>query len=313
MARRSNTVEETVEQAPTEETTIEQTEGTQPEAPEQKVEQVIDLDPFKEAVVSAMSEKDETTGEVPLANIEPVNVAYRALDGTKAKNAAKNWLDDSMKDALMGQGSYEESGPNLPDARAFVQIKENLSAAKSGGGEKAPADPKQAFVTRLASIKLAEQVAGLKVPEGVDPEVATNEAQELADSLFEQAQSYVEWQNAEVAEGEEKPEAPEVSPVVKSAIKLAAGKAAGGGTRASGGPRRNVGKHIEEAFAEVEEGTFLSVAAIAKFTSSEYGDDHPSQGAVQARLFPSSGNCTVEGVEPVDRTEDTPRGARKVA
>jgi hypothetical protein len=311
MARRGNTTEApTQEQVPTPEVedTNTEAEGTEPEAP--KTEPEVDLTDFQSAVATAFEHdgRDTTTGELPVAAIEPVNVEYRKLDGTKAKNKAKTWLENQMKAALMGEGEYDS--PNLPDARSFVQIKDGLTAAKSGGSaEKAPADPAAAWVNRQASLTLATMIVGADKPEVEGDRDLAAEAQSLADSLTEQVNAYRAWA---ANEAEDKGDAPEVSAVVKSAIKLSTGKAAGRtGGGSSGGVRRDVGKHIASAFAGVESGTFLSVAAIAKHKSEEYGDDHPSQGAVQARLFPSSGKCTVEGVVPQDRTDDSPRGAVK--
>lgn len=310
MARRSSTPEAPAQEpTPTPEVEDQSTEGTQPEA--EKPEPEVDLTAFQQVVAESFKDdgRDTTTGELPVAAIEPVNAEYRKLDGTKAKNKAKSWLEDQMKLALMGEGEYESSGPNLPDARSFVQIKDALTAAKSGGSrESTPADPAAAWVNRQASLTLATLIVGADRPEVEGDRDLGAEAQTLADSLVEQVNAYRTWA---ANEAEDKGDAPEVSPVVKQALKLSTGKAAGRTGGGNGGVRRDVGKHIASAFAGVESGTFLSVAAIAKHKSDEYGDDHPSQGAVQARLFPSSGKCTVEGIVPQDRTDDTPRGAVK--
>jgi hypothetical protein len=103
--------------------------------------------------------------------------------------------------------------------------------------------------------------------------------------------------------------------VVRTAFKAAQGKGTGGSRGGSnGGPRKDIGKHIREAFESREAGEFLTIAEIAKFASSEYPEGNPpSQGAVSARLFPTSGKCTVEGVEPVDKDGSNPKGARKAA
>lgn len=311
MARRGNTPNEAPEAtAPVEnEGTETPTEGTQPEAEAPKTEAEVDLTDFQSATATALQHdgRDETTGELPVVAIEPVNVEYRKLDGTKAKNKAKSWLEDQMKSAMMGE---DGAAPDFQLARSYMQIKDGLSAAKSGGSkESTPADPAAAWVNRQASLTLATLIVGADKPEVEGDRDLSTEAQALADSLVEQVNAYRTWA---ANEAEDKGEAPEVSAVVKSAIKLSTGKAAGrSGGGSTGGPRRDVGKHIASAFAGVESGTFLSVAAIAKHKSEEYGDDHPSQGAVQARLFPTSGKCTVEGVVPQDRTDDTPRGAVK--
>ena len=74
--------------------------------------------------------------------------------------------------------------------------------------------------------------------------------------------------------------------------------------------RRDIGAHIASAFAELPDGTFLTVREIRRHRSDEYGDEFPSAGAISARLFPSSGRCTVPGVEPGENERGV-RGARR--
>src|SRR5690606_19168540 len=131
---------------------------------------------------------------------------------------------------------------NVQLARAYSMVKDNLSAATKGGADKAPADPTAAYVNKLAAHRLALTVIEGTVPEGVDGEKATTQAGDLVASLSEQVTAYQGWL---ADESEDKGDAPEVSPVVRTAFKLAAGKASGGG-RVSGGSgvRRDIGKHI---------------------------------------------------------------------
>lgn len=281
------------------------TEGTEPEAQttttEAPAEAEVNIAPFVEAVEKAVAERDESTGVLSADVIESVNKVYRDLDGIKGKNAAKKSIEASMLDAV--------DKLDVQLARAYSQIKENLSAAGGSSTPKAPADPTQAYVQRMASLNLAAALVAR--PEGL-AEDAADQIEKLVESLSEDVTKYQTWLTTEPAEGEEKPAAPEVSPVVRNAFKLATGKAAGGGRQSGGsGVRRDIAKHITQAFADKASGEFLTVAQIANFKSDEYGEDHPSQGAVSARLFPQSGKCTVEGVVPVDKTNDTPRGATK--
>jgi hypothetical protein len=51
-----------------------------------------------------------------------------------------------------------------------------------------------------------------------------------------------------------------------------------------------------------EAGRFYTVTEISKQVTS-------GTGAIAARLFPASGNCTLTGWTPVDRTATSPRGA----
>jgi len=263
----------------------------------------VDLTAFLAAVDAAVAQRDESTGELPVAAFEPVTAEYRKLDGLKAKNAAKATVAERMKDAM--------NALDMPTARAHMLINTNALVAQSakGGGEKPPADPKVAFTERLQAILLAYRLVASEAPEGVD--VATIQA---GDDLVTQAQALAAY-NAN--EAEDKGEAPESSAVVRAALKLATGKATGGrkagvGTGSNGGVRRDIGAHIESAFADVEAGTFLTVAEIRVHKSAEYGDEPPSAGAISARLFPASGNSTVKGVTPGTNDKGT-RGATKLA
>jgi hypothetical protein len=302
MARRNSTTENPSND---EATTPESTDATTTEAPAEVTEAPIDLGPFQTAVQTAVAGKDESTGEVSVEAIAEVNVAYRALDGIKPKNAAKNWVEEQIKAAIMPPAL------DAVTARAFSMVKDNLTAGSKSGGEKAPADPTTGYVNKLAAHRLALSL--IEVPEGVEGDKASLQADELVASLSEAVTSYRAWLTNEA---EDKGDAPEVSPVVRTAFKLAAGKASGGGRSSGGsGVRRDIGKHIQSAFTGVESGTFLTIAEIANHTSEEYGSDKPSQGAVSARLFPSSGKSTVEGVVPVaagEAGEGKPRGAKKV-
>jgi hypothetical protein len=49
--------------------------------------------------------------------------------------------------------------------------------------------------------------------------------------------------------------------------------------------RRQVSRHIISAFADLPIGTKLTIAQIVAHTSEEYGNNHPSPGAVMAWLF----------------------------
>lgn len=312
MARRSNKKDETVETEATEatvETNTETTEGTEvpAEGTDTKANTEPDLTEFKAAIDSALQDADSDTGVLPVVAREKIATAYRNLEGLKAKNAAKSLIDDGVREAIHAS--------NLAHARSYAEMRDvtNETKATKSSAPKAPADPNVAYAHRLASLSLAQTIVGNDVPEGVDLEKAREQADELAGSLGEQVEQYLAWAKSDA---EDKGDAPEVSPVVKAAYKLATGKATGSARTGGGGyegPRGNIAKHIQEAFADKNPGDFMKVSEIAAFKSSEYPNKPPSQGAVSARLFPESGNCTVEGIEPVQKGENQPRGARKVA
>lgn len=264
----------------------------------------VDLAPFKQVVADALGEADATTGQVPEASVAKVNEAYRAVEGNKGKGEARKYLEEAMLEAV---GKLDAVA-----ARSYSDLKANLSAAGGkSSAERTPADPTAAFVQRVASLRLALSIVEADRPEGVEDE--------KIETLVTESQSVVEAQRAYLAdESEDKGDGPELTPVVRAAFKAASGKATGGGSRStggnSGGVRRDIGKHIASAFAEVEVGGFLTIAEIAKHKSAEYeGTDGPSQGAISARLFPTT---TLKFVEPVEKGAidgKNPKGARKVA
>lgn len=297
MARKnqSNTAE-----APAEDTNTPATEAPAETPTEQPTEQAApDLTEFNSVVESVLATRDEATGELTEENKGRVTTAYRALDQA-AKRAAKDKAEADMMDAVQKLDG--------PLARALSEVRASLIAGGSSKSEKAPADPAAAYVQRMASLRLAVQIAEAEAPTvegrdlGVEIDKLVSESQDDVTKLREY--------NAN--EAEDKGDAPEVSALVRSAFKLSAGKAAkvrtGGG---SSGPTGDVAKHVIEAFAEHPSGHELKVSQIANFKSSEYPNGNASQGAISARLFPPSGKCTIEGVIPVDRDENGPRRARK--
>lgn len=70
------------------------------------------------------------------------------------------------------------------------------------------------------------------------------------------------------------------------------------------GKVNDVGQVILDALAAVPAGTVLTMAQVASTV------DGLSDGAVAARVFPSNGKVTVEGIVAVERTATTARGVR---
>jgi hypothetical protein len=276
----------------------------------------VDLTGFTAALTAAVEGRDTSTGDIPADLTEKVVAEYRALDGLKAKNAAKKAANDGIREAM--------NQMDIAQAKAYMTLADKLTAGSTGGGSapKAPADPTEAFSNLVAGLQLALSLATSNVPEGVG-ENWSDKVTELVTASQDPSISYLAWVNREpVAEGVEDAPEPEVSDVVKSAVKLALGKSArvgGAARRSSGGgtstpytgERRDIGKHISEAFAAVESGTFLTVAEIRKFDSSQYTSESPaSAGAISSRLFPQTGACTVEGIVPGTNDKGN-RGATK--
>lgn len=286
---------------------------------------------FTEAVTEAVNERDTSTGMIPEQFVGKVKLAYSELPLPKTKTAARGHLDENMKSAL---------GKDLDaaKAKAYMDLGQEVktTAATRETVVRPPVDPTQAHVEKVAAFYLA--VSMIPVGEGVDPSW-TQKVQELSKSLSGDVAAWTEYQKQHDAwltqvealkEGEarpEEPQAPEVSQVVVNAAKISRGrgvtatrprKATGTGTATSTsatpraaytGVRRDVKKHIASAFADKPIGTFLKIGLIAKHTSAEYGDDHPSSGAVTASL--NSAKFNVAGIVPAE--ENNIAGARKIA
>jgi hypothetical protein len=303
MARRSSGTAEAQPEA-TDNTEAPETSNTEAPASTESTpkadEKPIDLGPFQAAVGTAVQSADPDDGSLTDEAQAPVQAAYRELDGQKAKNAAKSWLQEKMKE--------EMNALNIGGARTYMQLGDNLTAGATGA-QRPPADPTEAFVQRAASLQLATQL--LRAPEGVEG-LDERVAKAVAEAS-EQAQALQVWTENEA---EDKGDAPTANAVASTAVKLATAKvrkSSGGGGGTGDGVRRDIGKHISEAFEGVPSGTFLTVAQIRGHKSTEYGDIQPSAGAISARLFPSSGKCTVEGITPGQSTDGKGnRGATKV-
>jgi hypothetical protein len=309
MARRSSTAEPEVTEDAVTETDAEVTEdSTETPAEESTTEapkaedKPIDLGPFQAAAEDAITKADASTGDLPKDSLDAVNKVYREIEGVKGKNQARGWLDEQMKAAIIGK--------DITRARTFVMLKDNLSAGSGTAGPKAPADPTQAFIQKVAALRLATDEVTSNVPEGVGEDWSTK-ADELLASLADEVESFRAYQASEDADAEQ----PEVSPVVRQAFKFAAGRgsAGGGGSRVAGGPRRDIEKHLIQVFDGLDVGSFMTVNEIAKAHSTEYGDDRPSAGAVSARLFPKGREPYAKNGLQATNEDGKVRGATKVA
>lgn len=282
------------------ETDTSTTESTESSKSEDRPKAVIDLSEFESAVESAVAKRDESTGDLSVEALAPAVSAYRALDGIAAKNKAKTLLTDKMRDAM--------SSLDIQLARSYMVVQDNLSAGTTPKSERVPADPTEAYVQRTVGLDLARAL--LVRPEGVTDD-AEARAEKLYSEVYPLAETYLAWS---ASDDESKGDEPDVPTFVKNAVKLAQGKAAKvGGTRSgpsSTGERHDIGEHIRQAFENVASGTFLTIAEIRNAKSTEYGDNPPSAGAISARLFPSSGKCSLDFVSPGQNDKGN-RGATK--
>lgn len=321
MARRTSkqaepsSTDTTPTEAP-EEATVTTTENEAAEQPTEEVvpesepttdesaEKPLDLSAFQAVSKDAVDNSDESTGTIDLEHLGKVVEQYREIDGIKGKNKAKAWLNSMMKESM--------NDDSIQRARAYLQLHDSMSAGAKSATEKVPADPTEAYVQRTVVLKLADNL--LKPGDGVAEDWA-DKANALFDELKPKADEYLEWFTST---DENKGDEPEVNGLVKAAVKLSQGKSAKVGGKSSNvstysGERRDIAAHITEAFAEQEVGTFLTVAEIRKFRSTEYGDAEPSAGAISARLFPGGDGekNTVKGTKS-GTNEKGIKGAEKI-
>lgn len=267
---------------------------------------------FKEAVGVVLKHegRDPDLGTLPEVAHPEIIAAYAALPKAKGKAAGKAFLQEAMQTAMVA-GEFA-------NARSYMELNNLVKEAKATKSTetiaKVKVDPTEEFVNRIAALMLAPSLVPVPsdVKEGWD-----TQATELAETLGEQVVAYKEWAEAEVAEGAERPDAPEVHEVVVTAYRLAQGRAVTKARRASSGGtpstprpvgsghRGDMAQHIREAFATVAVGDFLSIAEIGKVTTSQYNGDKPapSQGAISARIFPDG--------DPSKSTLDFVRGEGK--
>lgn len=289
-----------------------QVEGEGGEAPAEKSKDDLEAE-FRAKCEEAVENSDESTGSVPEIFVAKVLDAYRALPSTASKSLVKNWLGEEMRQALIDT--------KINRARALSDINAKVQDASTRRSAAAPAKPSKSpndvYLESCLALDLAKQFVPRPKDEELDDNFGEQYSQRYADLTAEggEVQKYLTWLNAAEAErGDE----PEVDQVVKNAAKLASGRAVGGRKSSTkrtggstGGPRRNVGAHIEEFLAQADPNAEYTVADVANYSSTEYGEDHPSPGAVAARLFPSSGKAsTIQGFEQVPGVE--PKKIRKI-
>lgn len=278
------------------------------------------------------SDIDVTTGTLPEKDRAPVLVALSNLSLAKNKRSAKDYLRDSMQNAL------QEGGDNpvmFTVARGYLDLFKQVEAVatKREPAPKVTVDPTDAHVERVVAMMLAANLC--IVPDGV-AEDWKEKANARVGQVLEAAGTYRDWlfENQGKDEADRTPEPEDMPAEILAAAKIAQGRAAGrrtqraasagtptsAGTGGYTGERRSVSKHLAEAFANEPVGTILSIAQIAKFDSSEYGTDHPSSGAVTSALFKDNGKGdpkenVADGIQGVhaDTHGTHAKGARKFA
>lgn len=286
------------------------------EAAAKKAEAEAAMNAFLSAVSATLTSegRDVSTGTLSEKDKSDTTKVYAALPGTRAKKAALAFLQEKMQEAML----KDEFGV----ARTYLEI--HQAAQVSAPRETVTVDPTEAHVAQVAALYMAPNL--VTVPDDVNENWRTL-VKEKASALEDDVVKYRAWllENADKS-ADERSEAPKVDQIVVQAAKFATGRgvvtvrkprAAGAAattpqvstTGGYAGPRRNVEVHIRSAFEGKNPGDFLSIAEIAGHTSEEYGDDHPSSGAVAARLFPAKGKCKLDFVRPEEREK---KGAVKL-
>lgn len=294
------------------------------------VDKSAQLEQFKSVVTAAVTpradgDEDTSHGSTPGTGaisdevLATVQSAYTELHGDrKAQNAAKGFLAEELSNAVGLADDPDQMATAICKARSFLAVQKAIEETKPAAkAPKAPVDPTEDFVNRYATLNLAVLAAFNSVPEGVSEDWPTK-SEELENSLQDGLRSYMGWlATAEDERGDE----PEVSEIVKDAVKMAQGKSVTGRRKtATGAPRAafegergDIAKHIAQAFASVPVGGTLSVSQIVAADSKGAGYDgrKPSQGAVSSRLKSAAWSVEATGIEPV--ADSAPFSARKVA
>lgn len=254
------------------------------------------MDEFKAAVNNALADRDVSTGVIPESHTPGIQAAFRNLGPAKFRKAGHEFLVEKLHDAV--------NSADIQLGMAVMKVTEVVNAttpAPRPTADRKPVDPAEAFIEKLAALNLAYVVVQADVPEGVATEGDGNvydKTSAMVEAELASAHSYYAWVKST---DENKGDEPEASPVVKRAIKVAQGRAATVGTKASSKPRtpsdrpnRNVRTHINQVFAEYASGTVLRVSEISNAKTEEYPDGSCSPGAISAALKSNRG---VEGVE----------------
>lgn len=205
--------------------------------------------------------------------------AYRAADASGKAKIRKSW-SDAMAAAV--------DKLDLDGAKWARRVSVAIADAGSAKADKAPVDYaamiRSAVMDHLdAAYALATGVRPSDVPADADLPAIFADADDARDADGMTPAAYITRLGGIL-------DALGVVRTDRSAA-MASAKVGGPVTRAA---KRDLAAHMD---AVMVPGTFYTVAMIAKASSDAYGDDHPSSGAVAARLFPKvdgvAAPCTV--------------------
>lgn len=240
----------------------------------------VDLTAFLETLNSAVAGVGGDGTPTP-EGVAAVQGAYQALDGSKAKAAARKRIQAEMKKAVQDH--------EMTRALAITLLEEDMTkgATKKSAKTstpKAPVDPTEKYVSERLALTLG--LGLLPKPEGVAAD-ADQQVETAYGNQYQSAVDYLAWLQADKdSRGDE----PEATDAAKNGAKLALGKKTSKGSRASSGggssydgPRRNVNDHISEVFASQDSGAALKIGEVAKTKTSVYPAGDASPGAITSR------------------------------
>lgn len=293
----TETVEPEVVETPNSDTT-EASEATTEATPEVDAEKAAaeakaegEYTEYQAVVDTALADRDEATGNLPVVQIEAVKAKYRTLSGAKYKNKAKNLLTEKLREAVAGRDIILGTA-----IMALTDAVHNAGPAPRQSAPKATVDPAAAYREKMVILHLAYALGRGHSPEGVDTEAELAKVENTVNELTDAADAYYAWATNTA---DDKGDEPEVDALVKKAVKASLLKAASraastGGTstpREAGAPRRNIRTHIAQAFDKLGKGAgeILKVAEIAKQETDEYPAGDASPGAVSAALKSEKG------------------------
>jgi hypothetical protein len=297
-------------------------EATKTEGPTE-AEITAAVDGFKALIeqVLVADGRDTASGHLTEELKSQVRTAYVNLPAGASKSSARPQVKDYVE-AKLGEGI---DTMDVTLARTMFIIKTDCLTARGTGGGPTVArqalDPTVAHIQEIVALYLAPYLKA--TPEGLDEDWAAR-ANTRAEELHGQLADYATWLHGDP---ETRGDEPDVADEVKAAGRIAQGRqsrarkaaatdgstsSTSTGTRGSyTGPKRNIGNHVNQFFDTKPVGYVALIGEIAKFQSAEYGEDRPSSGAVNARVWPNSGGpSTLAGIQQA--TKDGKKAAVRV-
>lgn len=255
------------------------------EAPK-KAKVPVDITAFIAVVTDAVQGADPDTGTISDVAALEVRKSYQELPGTANKSAGRKYVNENIIAAM--------TAFDITTARAYLECQNSIQIKMaSSTADKAitPEARTKIFVDRVVALRVASECITDNPPEGISD-----------DWSHKVEEKFTELLEAVRIENKDAPSGRADVALVNKFLNLKNTRAASSSDPAKAvysGPRRDVGMHIKEVLAKYPEGTFLTIAQIHAESSSQYGPNEVSLGALNSRLFPVTRVSTIAGVEPV--------------